>query len=119
MLDCLLILETKEVTVVLFLTWLLNCVFRKQLEVLVPKTVRNGPFMRPQQWLNRIQERQRDVASHTALSAKALFLGKCGCSACQGEGLKSLRTEVGSVTLPWEQRPCNRHMCADHVMEKD
>ena len=88
----------------------------------MPKTVRNGPFMRPQQWLNRIQERQRDVASHTALSAKALFLGKCGLSACWGEGLKSLRTGQrpckakcgcpacrgeGLKSLRTGQRPCN------------
>ncbi|XP_076448222.1 unconventional myosin-XV-like isoform X2 [Babylonia areolata] len=46
----------------------------KQLEVMVPKTVRQGPTLRPQQWLNRVQERQGEVASHTALSAKALFL---------------------------------------------
>nr|KAG5714690.1 hypothetical protein BaRGS_000178 [Batillaria attramentaria] len=47
---------------------------QKQLDVIVPKTVRNGPFMRPQQWLNRIQERLPSIASRTSLAAKALFL---------------------------------------------
>ncbi|PVD39191.1 hypothetical protein C0Q70_01819 [Pomacea canaliculata] len=46
----------------------------KQLEVLVPKTVQNGPLMRPQQWLNRIQDKLRDITGHSSLQAKALFL---------------------------------------------
>ncbi|XP_076459661.1 unconventional myosin-XV-like isoform X2 [Babylonia areolata] len=46
----------------------------KQLEVLVPKTMRNGPLIRPQQWLNRIQERQKEVGGRSSLAAKALFL---------------------------------------------
>lgn len=47
----------------------------KQLDVIVPKTVRNGPFMQPQQWLNRIQERLSSLASRSSLAAKAMFLG--------------------------------------------
>ncbi|KAL8573674.1 hypothetical protein ACOMHN_007227 [Nucella lapillus] len=74
----------------------------KQLEVLVPKTVRSGPAVRPQQWLNRIQEKQKDVGGRSSLAAKALFLEILSKWSLFGSTfflIKSIRNMMGECKL--------------------
>lgn len=53
-----------------------HILYRKDLQFLIPETVRKMPDYQPQQWLNRVHANIQDITRRGPLECKARFVGK-------------------------------------------